>query len=58
MILVSEDNSDPWRHLKPNTDDIRDAPSLEIIPALQNLGANIKAYDPEGVNEGKQIPSS
>ena len=40
---------------KPNTDDIRDAPSLEIIPALQNLGANIKAYDPEGMNEGKQI---
>ena len=40
---------------KPNTDDIRDAPSLEIIPALQNLGANIKVYDPEGMNEGKQI---
>ncbi|MEC7442593.1 MAG: nucleotide sugar dehydrogenase, partial [Pseudomonadota bacterium] len=40
---------------KPNTDDIRDAPSLEIIPALQRLGANIKAYDPEGMNEGKQI---
>ena len=40
---------------KPNTDDIRDAPSLEIIPALQGLGANIKAYDPEGMNEGKQI---
>ena len=40
---------------KPNTDDIRDAPSLEIIPALQSLGANIKAYDPEGMNEGKQI---
>ena len=42
---------------KPNTDDIRDAPSLEIIPALQGLGANIKAYDPEGMNEGKQILS-
>ena len=42
---------------KPNTDDIRDAPSLEIIPALQSLGANIKAYDPEGMNEGKQILS-
>jgi len=42
---------------KPNTDDIRDAPSLEIIPALQGLGAKIKAYDPEGMNEGKQILS-
>ena len=40
---------------KPNTDDIRDAPSLEIIPTLQKEGANIKAYDPEGMIEGKQV---
>lgn len=31
---------------KPNTDDMRDAPSLTIIPKLQNAGASIHAYDP------------
>ncbi len=34
---------------KPNTDDMRDAPSLDIIPALQNAGAIIYAHDPEGM---------
>jgi UDPglucose 6-dehydrogenase len=33
---------------KPNTDDMRDAPSLKIIPALQAMGARIQAFDPEG----------
>jgi UDPglucose 6-dehydrogenase len=33
---------------KPNTDDMRDAPSLDIIPALQAQGARIQAYDPQG----------
>ncbi|MDZ4374899.1 MAG: nucleotide sugar dehydrogenase, partial [Phenylobacterium sp.] len=33
---------------KPNTDDMRDAPSLSIIPALQDKGAKIQAFDPEG----------
>jgi UDPglucose 6-dehydrogenase len=33
---------------KPNTDDMRDAPSLEIIPALQAMGAKVQAFDPEG----------
>ena len=33
---------------KPNTDDMRDAPALDIIPALQKLGARVQAYDPEG----------
>jgi UDPglucose 6-dehydrogenase len=32
---------------KPNTDDMRDAPSLDILPALQAMGAIIQAYDPE-----------
>ena len=36
---------------KPNTDDMRDAPSLDIIPALQALGARIQAFDPEGMKE-------
>ncbi|MBB4631500.1 UDP-glucose dehydrogenase family protein [Sphingosinicella soli] len=34
---------------KPNTDDMRDAPSLVIIPALQDAGATVKAFDPEGM---------
>jgi len=33
---------------KPNTDDMRDAPSLVIVPMLQARGATVKAYDPEG----------
>jgi UDPglucose 6-dehydrogenase len=39
---------------KPNTDDMREAPSLEIIPALQAMGAAIQAYDPEG-REARQL---
>ena len=34
---------------KPNTDDMRDAPSLSIIQALQDNGATVHAYDPEGM---------
>lgn len=33
---------------KPNTDDMRDAPALDILPALQAMGAKVQAYDPEG----------
>ncbi|HWQ46391.1 MAG TPA: UDP-glucose/GDP-mannose dehydrogenase family protein, partial [Longilinea sp.] len=41
---------------KPNTDDIRDAPALEIIHLLQNEGAHIKAYDPQAMeNASKQL---
>lgn len=36
---------------KPNTDDVRDAPSLVIIPALQKAGAKIVAHDPEAREE-------
>jgi UDPglucose 6-dehydrogenase len=39
---------------KPNTDDMRDAPSLDIVPALQAAGAVIQAYDPEG-HEARQL---
>jgi UDPglucose 6-dehydrogenase len=39
---------------KPNTDDMRDAPSLAIIPALQDKGARIQAFDPEG-HEAKKL---
>lgn len=37
---------------KPNTDDMRESPSLDIIPALQEKGAKIKVYDPQGEKEG------
>ena len=41
---------------KQNTDDMRDAPSLDIIPALQAAGAKIRAYDPEAMHEaGKHL---
>src|SRR5665213_1419559 len=36
---------------KPNTDDMRDAPSLVILPYLQKAGATVRAYDPEGRKE-------
>ena len=38
---------------KPNTNDMRDSPSLNILPALQQEGASLRAYDPEGMQEAK-----
>jgi UDPglucose 6-dehydrogenase len=40
---------------KPDTDDMRDSPALDIIPALQAQGANIQAYDPEGAEEASHL---
>lgn len=40
---------------KQNTDDMRDAPSLDIIPALQKAGAKIRAYDPEAMEEAEKL---
>jgi len=40
---------------KPNTDDMRDAPSLDIVPALQAAGATVQAFDPEGAHEARQL---
>ncbi|MFO1158317.1 MAG: UDP-glucose/GDP-mannose dehydrogenase family protein [Reyranellaceae bacterium] len=40
---------------KPNTDDMRDAPSLDIVPALQAAGARIVAFDPEGMAEAQRM---
>lgn len=40
---------------KPNTDDMREAPSLDIIPALQEAGATIRAYDPAGIVEAEKM---
>ena len=39
---------------KPNTDDMRDAPSLVIVPWLTAKGANVSAYDPEGMKEAEK----
>ena len=42
---------------KPNTDDMRESPSLDILPALQKAGGQICAYDPEGMTEaGPLLP--
>jgi len=40
---------------KPNTDDMRDSPSLEILPRLVEAGARINAFDPEGMGEAKKL---
>ena len=40
---------------KPNTDDMRDAPSLTIIPALVGGGAKVKVSDPQGRHEGEAL---
>jgi UDPglucose 6-dehydrogenase len=40
---------------KPNTDDMRDAPSLAIVPALQDRGAQVQAFDPEGMEEARGL---
>ncbi len=39
---------------KPETDDMREAPSITIIPALMEKGAKIKAHDPQGMEEAKK----
>jgi UDPglucose 6-dehydrogenase len=40
---------------KPNTDDMRDSPSLAIIPELQRAGAIVHAFDPEGMTEAEPL---
>ena len=40
---------------KPNTDDMRDAPALDIVPTLQAEGAKVRAFDPEGMTEAKHM---
>jgi UDPglucose 6-dehydrogenase len=42
---------------KPNTDDMRDAPSLVLIPALQQAGAVVRAHDPQGMKHAKTMLS-
>jgi UDPglucose 6-dehydrogenase len=40
---------------KPNTDDLRDAPSIPLITALQDMGAKVRVYDPVGMEQAKQV---
>jgi UDPglucose 6-dehydrogenase len=40
---------------KPNTDDMRESPSLDIVPALQRAGATVRAYDPQGMKEARRL---
>ncbi|HET9175116.1 MAG TPA: UDP-glucose/GDP-mannose dehydrogenase family protein [Pseudolabrys sp.] len=40
---------------KPNTDDMREAPSIPLITALQDMGAKVRAYDPIGMEQAKSL---
>jgi UDPglucose 6-dehydrogenase len=40
---------------KPNTDDMRESPSLAILPGLVHDGATVRAYDPQGVEESRKL---
>jgi UDPglucose 6-dehydrogenase len=40
---------------KPNTDDMRESPSLAILPGLVHDGATVRAYDPEGLDESRRL---
>jgi UDPglucose 6-dehydrogenase len=40
---------------KPNTDDIRDTPSIPLITALQDFGARVRAYDPAGMENAREV---
>ena len=40
---------------KPNTDDMREAPSIPLITALQDMGAKVRAYDPVGMEQAKPM---
>jgi UDPglucose 6-dehydrogenase len=40
---------------KPNTDDMRESPSIPLITALQDMGATVRAYDPAGMRQAKDM---
>ena len=40
---------------KPNTDDMREAPSLAVVPRLLEAGAAVRAFDPAGMDEARQL---
>jgi UDPglucose 6-dehydrogenase len=39
---------------KPNTDDTRESPAIALITALQDMGANVRSYDPAGMEQARQ----
>ena len=43
---------------KPNTDDMRDSPSIPLITALQDMGAKVRGYDPEGMTQAREVLSN
>ena len=43
---------------KPNTDDMRDSPSIPLITALQDMGATVRGYDPEGMEAAREVLSN
>ena len=40
---------------KPNTDDMRESPSLDIVSRLQDAGAKVRAFDPEGMESARNM---
>jgi UDPglucose 6-dehydrogenase len=40
---------------KPNTDDMRDSPAIAVVQTLQDAGATIRAYDPEGTEQAQKV---
>ena len=40
---------------KPNTDDMRDSPAIAIVRTLQDAGAHIRAFDPEGMDQAREV---
>jgi UDPglucose 6-dehydrogenase len=40
---------------KPNTDDMREAPSVPLVTALQDFGARVRAYDPVGIEQARKV---
>ena len=40
---------------KPNTDDMRDSPAISVIQTLQDAGAIVRAYDPEGMDQAREV---
>ncbi len=40
---------------KPNTDDMRESPSIPLITGLQDMGSRVRAYDPQGMNAAREL---
>ena len=49
--ILKEKNMFSWGYFKPNTDDMREASSLKMIPYLSKKGAVVRYHDPSGEKE-------